>query len=297
MFEGLTVAMVTPFRDGRVDWEAADRMFDHLLAGGVDGIVPVGSTGEGPTVSLDERREMFRRARRHCGTRAFVLAGTGTNDTSSTIALTRAAKEDGADGALVVTPYYNKPTPAGMIAHFRRVAEEGGLPVCLYNVPGRTGVSLAPETVRQLAAIPGVVALKEASASLDQVSEICRDTPLTVLSGDDTLTLPMLAVGARGVISVIGNVVPAPMKAMIRAFEQGNVAEARRIHQALFPLGRVLFVESNPGPVKHALATLNLIRDELRLPLVPVTPESAKKIDTVLSSLSPEFAPRGASAR
>lgn len=289
MFEGLTVAMVTPFREGRVDWDAADRLLDHLLNGGVDGVVPAGSTGEGATITLEERRELFRFTRRRCGTKAFVLAGTGTNDTASTIALTRAAKEDGADGALVVTPYYNKPTPAGLVAHFRRVAEDGGLPVCLYNVPGRTGVSLTPETACRLSEIPGIVALKEASASLDQVSEICRNTSLTVLSGDDTLTLPMLAVGARGVISVVGNVVPAPMKAMIRAFETGETVEARRLHQALFPLGRILFVESNPGPVKHALARMGLICEELRLPLVPVAAESARGIDTVIESLPIEW--------
>jgi 4-hydroxy-tetrahydrodipicolinate synthase len=297
MFEGLTVAMVTPFREGRVDWEAADRLLDHLLRGGIDGVVPAGSTGEGPTITLEERRELFRLARRRCGTNVFVLAGTGTNDTATTIALTRAAKEDGADGALVVTPYYNKPTPAGLVAHFRRVAAEGGLPLCLYNVPGRTGVSLAPETARRLCEIPGIVALKEASASLDQVSEICRDTPLTVLSGDDTLTLPMLAVGARGVISVVGNVVPAPMKAMIRAFNEGQTHEARRLHQALFPLGRVLFVESNPGPVKHVLARMGLVCEELRLPLVPVTAESARKIDAVLEALPTEWGTREGAAR
>jgi 4-hydroxy-tetrahydrodipicolinate synthase len=297
MFEGLTVAMVTPFREGRVDWEAADRLLDHLLRGGVDGVVPVGSTGEGPTVTLEERRDLFRLARRRCGNRAFVLAGTGTNDTASTIELTRAAKEDGADGALVVTPYYNKPTPAGLYAHFRRVAEEGGLPVCLYNVPGRTGVSLAPETAKRLSEVPGIVALKEASASLDQVSEICRETPLTVLSGDDTLTLPMMAVGARGVISVIGNVAPAPLKALVLAFEQGRADEALRLQRALFPLGRVLFIESNPGPVKHALARMGLVREELRLPLVSVAPESAAKIDAVLESLPADWGIRGGSAR
>ena len=297
MFEGLTVAMVTPFREGRVDWEAADRLLDHLLCGGVDGVVPAGSTGEGATITLEERRELFRLARRRCGTKAFVLAGTGTNDTASTITLTRAAKEDGADGALVVTPYYNKPTPAGLVAHFSRVAEEGGLPLCVYNVPGRTGVSLTPETARRLSEIPGIVALKEASASLDQVSEICRDTSLTVLSGDDTLTLPMLAVGAHGVISVVGNVVPAPLKAMIRAFNEGKTDEARRLHQVLFPLGRVLFVEINPGPVKHALARMGLVREELRLPLVPVTLESARKIDAVFEALPIEWVNREGAIR
>lgn len=295
MFAGLTVAMVTPFREGGVDWEAVDRLVDHLLEGGVDGIVPAGSTGESPVLHAEERRDLFRRVRRRVGKRAFVLAGTGTNSTEGTLAQTRMARDEGADGALVVTPYYNKPTQAGLYAHFRRVAEDGGLPVCLYNVPGRTGVSLAPATVRRLAELPGVLAIKEASGSLDQVSEICRDTRLTVLSGDDSLTLPMLAVGATGVISVVGNVTPQPMGTLVRAYAAGETDRALRLHRQLFPLARVLFIESNPGPVKHALARLGLIREELRGPLVPVSEESARQIDAVLEALPPDWLPRGAS--
>jgi 4-hydroxy-tetrahydrodipicolinate synthase len=294
MFEGLTVAMVTPFREGRVDEEAVDRLVDHLLDGGVDGIVPAGSTGESPVLTEEERRELFQHVRRRVGARAFVLAGTGTNSTASTLAQTALAREAGADGALVVTPYYNKPTQAGLYAHFRRVAEEGGLPLCLYNVPGRTGVSLAPETVRRLADVPGIVAIKEASGSLDQVSEICRDTRLTVLSGDDSLTLPMLAVGAAGVVSVVGNLTPQPLQTMLRAYAEGETDRALRLHRQLFPLARVLFIESNPGPVKHALARAGLIRPELRLPLVPVSEESARKIDAVVEALPREWLPRGA---
>jgi 4-hydroxy-tetrahydrodipicolinate synthase len=293
MFEGLTVAMVTPFRSGRIDLEGVDRLLDHLLAGGVDGIVPAGSTGESPVLSADERRELFRRVRDRVAGRAFVLAGTGTNSTEGTLEQTRAAREEGADGALVVTPYYNKPTQAGLFAHFRRVAEEGGLPVCLYNVPGRTGVSLAPETVRRLAEIPGIKAIKEASGSLDQVSEICRDAPISVLSGDDSLTLPMLAVGAKGVISVVGNLTPRPMKEMIAAFREGRVGEALERHHQIFPLARVLFIESNPGPIKHALARTGMIGGDLRLPLVPVSAESARKIDAVMDALPTAWLPRG----
>ena len=294
MFTGLTVAMVTPFRQGKVDWEAVDRLVDHLLAGGVDGIVPSGSTGESPTLSTDERRELFRRVRTRVGRRAFILAGTGTNSTEGTLAQTRLAREERADGALVVTPYYNKPTQAGLYAHFRRVAEEGGLPVCLYNVPGRTGVSLQPETVRRLAAVPGIVAIKEASGSLDQVSEICRDAPLTVLCGDVSLTVPMLAVGARGVISVVGNLVPRPLQEMLTAFAAGNQARALELHRALFDLGRILFIESNPGPIKYALARAGLIDGEPRLPLVGVSDESARKIDAVLDALPAEWRAGGA---
>ena len=293
MFEGLTVAMVTPFRDGRIDGEAVDRLVEHLIAGGVDGIVPAGSTGESPVLSPDERRELFARVVARVNGRAFVLAGVGTNSTERTLVQARLARETGADGLLVVTPYYNKPTQAGLEAHFRRVATEGGLPVCLYNVPGRTGVNLLPDTVRRLAEHPGVVAVKEASGSLDQVSEICRDVPITLLSGDDSLTLPMLAVGAKGVISVGGNLTPGPLQQMLRAFAAAEVEEARRLHRALFPLARVLFIESNPGPIKHALARVGLIGGELRLPLVPVSAASAARIDAVVDALPAAWLPAG----
>jgi 4-hydroxy-tetrahydrodipicolinate synthase len=293
MFEGLTVAMVTPFRGGEIDWEAVDRLVERIVTGGAGGIVPAGSTGESPALSAEERRRLFRRVRERARGRAFVLAGAGTNSTEGTLAQVRMAKEEGADGALVVTPYYNKPTQAGLYAHFRRVAEEGGLPVCLYNVPGRTGVSLAPETARRLADVPGVVAIKEASGSLDAVSEICRDTRLTVLSGDDSLTLPMLAVGAQGVISVAGNLVPRPLREMISAFAAGETQKARDLHRGLFDLFRALFIESNPGPVKRALARAGLIAEELRLPLVPVSEESARRIDQVTAALPAEWLESG----
>ena len=293
MFEGLTVAMVTPFREGKVDGEAVDRLVDHLLEGGVDGIVPGGTTGEGPVLLEEERRELFRRVRRRTAGRAFVLAGTGTNSTASTIAQTILAREEGADGALVVTPYYNKPTPDGLRAHFRQVADSGGLPVCLYNVPGRTSVSLTALTVGELSEHPGIVAIKEASGLLDFVSEICRETRLTVLSGDDSLTLPILSVGGAGVVSVVGNAFPAPCRQMLRAFAAGRIDEARQLHQQLFRLSRVLFLESNPGPIKHLLARLGLIREEFRLPLVPVTGETARRLEGVLRELPADWLPPG----
>lgn len=284
-FAGLSVAMVTPFRDGAVDWEAVDRLLDHLVEGGVDGVVPAGTTGEGATLDTSEKEELFRRCVARTRGRAFVLAGTGSNDTRATIANTELAERCGADGALVVTPYYNKPTQAGLVAHYRAVADATSLPLVLYNVPGRTSVKMEVATIRTLAAHPRIVGIKEACGSLDMVTEIVRDTDLTVLSGDDSLTLPMLAVGAVGVVSVLGNVVPAPLAAMLRAFADGRLDEARRLHLALFELARTLFLETNPGPAKRALATLGLIREELRLPLVPVLAATAAAVDRELGRL------------
>lgn len=286
MFEGLSVAMVTPFRQGEIDYPALDRLIDHLLDGGVDGIIPLGTTGEGPTVSLAERAEIVTRVVQRARGRAFVLVGTGTNSTRSTIELTQMAKELGADGALIATPYYNKPTQAGLIAHYRAVAESGSLPIMLYNVPSRTSVALTVESVRTLAAHPRIVAIKEASGSLDVSSEICRDTDLTVVSGDDSLTLPILSVGGRGVVSVLGNVFPAIIQTMLRAFRDRDPAEAQRIHLSVFPFTKTLFIETNPAPVKRALAKLGLIEEELRLPLVPVSKASAERIDAELARLS-----------
>jgi 4-hydroxy-tetrahydrodipicolinate synthase len=292
MFDGLAVAMVTPFRDGKVDWDAVDGLLDHLLEGGVDGIVPGGSTGEGPTLQPEERRELIRRASRRAEGKAFILAGTGTNSTDGTIKQTLMAKEEGADGALVVVPYYNKPTQAGLRAHFLKVADECDIPLCLYNVPGRSAVALTTATIRQLSEHPRIVAIKESSGSLDQATEICRETRLTLLSGDDSLALPTLAVGGRGVVSVVGNFAPKPIKRMLDLFQAGEIEEARRLHHELYALSRAMFIETNPGPIKHALARCGLIREELRLPLVPVAESSASRIDEVLSGLPPEWMPR-----
>lgn len=292
MFEGLSVAMVTPFNGGAIDTGAVDRLLDHLMSGGVDGIVPAGTTGEGPTVSAAERLDLFTRVKQRADG-AFVLAGTGSNSTAITVEQTLQARDAGVDGALVVAPYYNKPTQQGLVAHFTRTAAASGIPICMYNVPGRTGVSISVDTVVALAGVANIVAIKEASGSLDQVTEIVGSTGLTVLSGDDSLTLPMLAVGAAGVVSVIGNVVPGPLKWMLTAFRDGRLDEARSLHHQLYPLARALFVESNPGPVKHALARLGLINEELRLPLAPVSRESAEKIDGALRALPAEWLPKG----
>lgn len=278
MFEGLSVAMVTPFREGRLDEAAVERLVDHLLEGGVDGIVPAGCTGEAATLDLAEREKLVRACVRKKRPGTFVVAGTGTNVTATTCDLTRRAEDWGVDGVLVITPYYNKPTQAGLIAHYETLARSTRLPIMLYNVPGRTGVRMEPKTIQHLGRIENIVSVKEACGSVDMVSELCATTALTIVSGDDSLTLPMLSVGARGVVSVMGNLYPAALARMLAAFNEGKIEQARRIHHGLLPLFKGLFIESNPGPVKHLLASHGLIADEFRLPLVPVAESTAAEL-------------------
>ena len=278
MFEGLTVAMVTPFRGGQLDEPATERLVDFLVASAVDGIVVAGSTGEGATLTAPERRRLYDLVKQTAGGRCALIAGTGTNDTAVSIERTREAEQAGYDGAMLVVPFYNKPTPAGQIAHFKTVADATRLPIVLYNVPGRTGSNMLPETVAKLAEHPRIVAVKEASGSLDQISAIRCLTDLTILSGDDSLTLPMLAIGAKGIISVVGNAAPREFREMLVHFEAGRLGEAEAAHRRLFPLMRGLFLESNPGPVKFLLASWGMIENELRLPLVPVDKATEPKI-------------------
>ncbi|MBD3336840.1 MAG: 4-hydroxy-tetrahydrodipicolinate synthase [Candidatus Eisenbacteria bacterium] len=289
MISGAAVALVTPFRDGKVDFDGVDRLVDHVLEGGVDALVPAGCTGEAAALDTGERRELIRRVQKRAAGRAAVIPGTGTNVTATSIRLTLAAQELGVDGAMLITPYYNKPTQAGLAAHYRAVADATELPLMLYNVPGRTGVALAVPTILNLAAHPRIQAVKEASGSVDAVSKLCRAGALEVLSGDDSLTLPMMAVGAAGVVSVAANIYPRAVVEMVRAARAGDFERARRWHQALLPLFEILFVESNPGPAKHALARLELIREEFRLPLVPVTEASARSVDEVLAAVGREL--------
>lgn len=277
MFEGLTVAMVTPFRRGALDFEATGRLVEFMLEGGVEGLVVSGSTGEAATCTVEERRELWRFVKERVRGRVPVIAGTGTNSTADSIALTRMAEELGLDGAMLVTPFYNKPTPKGQIAHFETVARSTRLPIVVYNVPGRTGTNTMPETLARLEA-PNLVAVKEASGSLDQASAVKARTRLTLLSGDDSLTLPMVAVGAEGVISVAGQVAPAEMRALTDHARAGRMAEAEKLHRRLQPIFKGLFLESNPGPVKFLLAAMGLIENELRLPLVPVEPATGEAV-------------------
>jgi 4-hydroxy-tetrahydrodipicolinate synthase len=278
MFEGLSVALVTPFKDGALDEAATERLVDFVVKGGTDVLVVAGSTGEAANLSREERRRLYDAVKRANGGRAQLIAGTGTNSTKDSIELTEEARAQGFDGAMIVVPYYNKPTPPGQIAHFNAIARAVDIPLLVYNVPSRTGTNLLPETVARLAETPNIVALKEASGSLDQVSAIRARCDLTILSGDDSLTLPMLAVGARGVVSVLGNVAPRPLKDLLSAFDEGRLLDAQRLHVKLLPLMRALFLESNPGPVKSLLADMGIAANELRLPLVPVEPGTAQAV-------------------
>jgi 4-hydroxy-tetrahydrodipicolinate synthase len=278
MFAGLMVAMVTPFRDGALDLEACGRLVDFMIDGGVEGLVVSGSTGEAATCSFEERRTLWAFVRERARGRVPVVAGTGTNNTSESITNTKLAEELGLDGVMLVTPYYNKPTPRGQVEHFTTVARATKLPVILYNVPGRTATNTLPDVFEKVQSVPNIVAVKEASGSLDQAGAIAARTRLTLLSGDDSLTLPMIAVGAQGVISVAGNVAPREMRELCDHARAGRTAEALAAHRKLLPLFKALFIESNPAPAKFLLAAMGIAANELRLPLVPVEPASRQAI-------------------
>ena len=287
MFSGSHVAVVTPFKkDFEVDFDAYARLVDFHLANGTDGIIPCGCTGEAATLSHNEQMQCIKFVKERVAGRIPVIAGTGSNNTKEAVNLTRYAKEISCDGALLITPYYNKPTAAGQLAHYRMVAEAAaGLPIVLYNVPSRTGIKMEPETVAELNKIPNVVAIKEAAGSVDQVSQIRSLCDITVMSGDDSLTLPMMAVGATGVISVAANVAPGKVAAMCKAANAGDFAGARAIHYELMPLFKGLFFETNPMPVKAALAKMGLIENVLRLPLTPMLPGTYARLEPILQSL------------
>ena len=274
MLAGCTVALVTPFRDGEVDYQALAASVDWHIDQGTPIISPVGTTGESPTLSHDEHERVIAAVVERSAGRARIMPGTGSNSTSEAVRLTRFAARAGADAALLVSPYYNRPTQEGLYAHFARIAESVDLPQVLYNVPSRTGRNVEVDTIERLARLGPIVAVKEASGSLDQVSDLVVRTDLTVLSGDDSLTLPMMAVGAEGVVSVVANLVPREVMALIAAFLAGDVAEARRLHGRLFPLCRdMLGLAPNPIPVKAALQLLQRGNGELRLPLLPPEPK------------------------
>lgn len=274
MFEGLSVAMVTPFRGGEIDWDATAKLVEWMIEGGVQGLVVSGSTGEAATCTVEERRKLWAFVKERAKGRVWIVAGTGTNSTADSIALTRIAEELGMDGAMVVTPFYNKPTPKGQAAHFAAVAKSTKLPVVLYNVPGRTGTNTTPDVLAAVQDVPNIQAVKEASGNLDQMSQVKTKTRFTLLSGDDSLTVPCIAVGGEGIISVVGQIVPREMRALTDAARAGRFAEARAMHEKLAPLFKAAFVESNPGPAKFLLSEMGLIANELRLPLVPVEPAS-----------------------
>lgn len=286
MFSGSIVALVTPFKKNfEVDLDAYGRLIDWQIEQGTHGLVPCGCTGEAATLSHDEQKQCIRFTVERAAGRVPVIAGTGSNNTPEAVGLTRYAKEVGADGALLITPYYNKPTAAGQIAHFSAVANAADIPNVLYNVPGRTGTNMLPQTVAELSKIPNIVAIKEAAGSVDQVSQIISLCGITVLSGDDSLTLPMMAVGAKGVISVAANVAPAKTAKMCTRFLEGDADGARELHYELLGLFKGLFIETNPMPVKAALAHMGLIQNILRMPLTPMLPDKFAQIEPVLKQL------------
>ncbi len=271
MFTGCMVALVTPFKDGAVDWDKLQELVEFHIAQGTDAIVPCGTTGESPTLSHDEHKEVVARVVKYAGGRCPVIAGTGSNSTVEAVALTRSAKESGADGALMVAPYYNKPTPEGQYLHFKRVADEVDIPIILYDIPSRTGITMLPETIARLRRdCANIVGLKEATGSLDHATTVLSLCDITLVSGDDSLTLPLLSVGGKGVISVMANIVPRDVKALISAYESGDVKLAAERHKKLFPLCKALFYETNPIPIKTAMRLLGRLNGELRLPLCPM---------------------------
>jgi len=285
MFSGTIVAMVTPFTaSGELNAEAVKKLVRFHLEKGTRGLVPSGTTGESPTLSKEEKLRLFEIVVEEVNGKIPIIAGTGNYNTAQSLEMTREAKRIGVDAALIITPYYNKPTQEGLYRHFMEIADGVDLPLVIYNVPGRTSVNILPETIERLADHPNIVAVKEASGNLNQISEIharCGDK-LTILSGDDGLTLPLLAVGGKGVVSVTGNIVPEKLNEMIDAFMVGNTAKALEIHEYLAELNSVLFIETNPIPVKTALNLMGFDVGGFRLPLCELAPENAKRLKIVL---------------
>jgi 4-hydroxy-tetrahydrodipicolinate synthase len=282
-FAGLTVALVTPFKNGAVDEAALRKLVDFQVESGTDCVSPVGTTGESPTLTHDEHERVIAIVCEHAAGRIKVVAGTGSNSTTEAVRLTRFAKKSGADAALMVAPYYNKPTQEGFFRHFQAVAEAVDLPIVLYNIPGRTAKNIEPETIARIAEIPTIVAIKESTGSMDQASQILALTDLTVLSGDDSLTLPLLAIGGRGVVSVVGNIVPRDVKSLLTAFRGGDLAAAQQWHRKLFPLCRdMLGLATNPIPLKAAMQLLGRDTGELRLPMTSL---DATQMSTLMRTL------------
>ena len=283
--KGIYTALITPFKNGALDEEGLARLIKFQLQGGVDGIVPCGTTGEASTLSYEEHERVIELTVKFVNGKVPVIAGTGSNSTHETVELTAKAKKLGSDLSLLVAPYYNRPTQEGLYSHFKKVAEEVDIPIVLYNIPTRTGVNMLPELVARLAEIPNIVAIKEASGSLQQVADIYRLTKgrFTILSGDDNIFLPMMVLGARGVISVLSNILPQKLKMLSKAFlDEKDIEKARALHMELMPLFQAMFVEVNPVPVKESLYYMGLVEKELRLPLVPLTDKNREYLKTVL---------------
>ena len=285
MFKGVFVAVVTPFKNGKIDEEALRGLIDFQIAGGVDGIVPCGTTGESATLNHEEHDQVIRIAVDACKGKASVLAGTGSNSTREAIQLSRNAKNAGADGLLQITPYYNKPNQEGLYHHFSSIADAVDLPIVLYNVPSRTSVNMVPETVVRLAKIEKIVGIKEASGSLQAISKIIDNCgkDFTVLSGDDPLLWPILAIGGKGVISVTANILPAKVAALCKAAAIGDIAGARSLHYELMDINDSLFIDTNPIPVKAALHLMGKIENELRGPLIKLSKDTLERLKKAMA--------------
>ena len=283
-FAGVSVAITTPFRDGQVDYDALRAQIDFQAAAGTTAIVPVGTTGESPTLSHDEHDRVIAAAVQFAAGRVKVMAGAGSNSTAEALRLSVNAQQNGADALLIVGPYYNKPTQEGFYQHFKAIAEAVNIPICVYNIPGRTAKNIEPETIIRLAELPNIAMVKEATGQMDQASQIISATNLTVLSGDDSMTLPLLSIGGRGIISVVGNIVPTDLIALCRAWDSGDVAAAQRWHRKLFPLCRdMLSLATNPIPVKAAMKILGRDSGELRMPMTPLDGAAEAKLRRTLS--------------
>jgi 4-hydroxy-tetrahydrodipicolinate synthase len=291
MFRGTFTALVTPFRDGAIDVSPFEKLIETQIAAGITGIVAVGTTGESPTLSHEEREQVIRLAVTIANKRCQVLAGTGSNVTHHAVADTQMAEKLGADGALLVAPYYNKPSQEGLFRHFKAIADGTSLRVMLYNIPGRCGVDIGPDTVARLATeCRNIVSIKEAGGSVERVSELRRRLPesFTILSGDDSLTLPFMSVGAAGIVSVVSNLFPAEVCALVRAFESGDVKLAQKLHRKLFPLFKDLFIEPNPVPIKTALGWRGDMSSECRLPLCEMTTANQARLRKTIEEFERE---------
>jgi len=284
-YAGLSVAIVTPLKNNKVDYETFQKQIEFQINAGVTAIVPAGTTGESPTLSHEEHARVIRAAIEVADKKIKVLAGTGSNSTQEALDLTRAAQKDGADAAMVVAPYYNKPTQEGFYQHFKMLAEAVDIPLCIYNIPGRCAKNIEPETIIRLSALPNIGMVKEATGSMDQATAIIAETDLTVLSGDDSLALPLMALGARGVISVVGNIIPKDLVEMCRAVDRGDWETARKMHYKTFALCRnMLSLSTNPIPVKAAMQMLGRDTGELRLPMTPLTEAEQAKLRATLTA-------------
>src|SRR5206468_10915804 len=287
MFRGTFTALVTPFRDGGIDVSAFEKLIEAQIAAGITGVVAIGTTGESPTLSHDEREQLIRLAVGTANKRCLVLAGTGSNATQHAVADTKLAEKLGVDGALLVAPYYNKPSQEGLFRHFKAIADATSLPIMLYNIPGRCSVDIGPDTVVGLAeSCRNIVAIKEASGSVERVGELCRRLPkeFTILSGDDSLTLPFMAVGAVGIVSVASNLFPAEVCALVRACESGDFKSAESLHRKMFSVFKDLFIEPNPVPVKTALGWRGAISAEVRLPLCEMAEANQARLRRTLEA-------------